>query len=337
MPVSGPRILATSFVTDRKSDGTIFPAAGGNSADARVQSVYWRCIVVLYASARINDPDLELRFYTNCEPPELDGRRVRDILDGFGVSTIILPLTHRFTDNRSRSWGNVLYFMDVMASLAAEPGDRALALVDSDVVMTGPVDALFTPLDRYDFVGYGVERPADEDINGLDRNAMTALAAGLFGRAFPAPVLDFGGELLVTTADAWRRHGPLFEDLYRQALAGGERMGRISTEEHFYSIIFAGLNGVVARDTGVLKRLWTARTFSTVEPGDERYALWHLPAEKRYGLRYLYQALRARRFATDIPAPQFRAMAQTACGIPRAGPGKRLRDGWEQVRRKLAG
>lgn len=320
------RVLATSFVTDLGHEGTIFPAAGGNSADPKVQAVYWRCIAVFYYSARINNPQLSLVFFTNYEPPVLDGVPFRSILEKLGVEIVLVPMTHRFTDKRSQSWGNVLYFLDIMDRVERDNFCDAIMLVDSDVVVVGNLDAMYATLSGREFVGYAVHRPVDENINGLSRLEMTQIAAEVFDVHPSGPVTDFGGELFACTLAAWRRNRHIFDRIYDLALNGDGLLKRISTEEHFYSLAYAVLGDKVGVDTTFLKRLWTAYKFSTVRPGDENYAIWHLPAEKRYGIADLYAVVRDGGFDLAMSPAAFKALAQRQCGIPRRGPVKSVRD-----------
>ena len=326
------RVLATSFITDTASEGTIFPSAGGNSADSRVQAVYWRCIVVFFNSARINNPGLTLRFFTNTEPPELDGRTVRSILEGLGVEIRIVALTHRLVEGGEKSsWGNVLYFLDVLDSQLDEPDGQLFVLADCDVVVARSVAPLFEMLGQSDFVGYVVGLPANDDINGMTRTSLTRAAVELFDRSFPEPVLDYGGELLGTRIGAWKQQRHLFHRLLEDAGAGKGAAADVRTEEHMFSIVFAGLGEAAKADTSVLKRMWTSRQFNTVQPGDERFAMWHLPAEKRYGLKYLYKYLKRHDFRPDLDPGEFRQVAMKECGIPSKRIGKVLRDSLVRV------
>jgi len=311
-------------VTDRPAEASIYPAAGGVSSDSAVQEVYWRAIVVFYTSARVNNSTLRLMFFTNGEPPVVAGHSVRALLEALGVEIRIVPMSRRISRPQVTHWGNVLYFIDVLDALAQEDRDTRIVLTDCDVVVAGPVDGVFAELGSHEFVGYVLDRPATELINGIDRLEMTALAGEIFGTRFDTPIRHFGGELFATTIAAWLRHRHLFHDLFARAQAGGPFVN-VCTEEHFFSIVFAGIPDSVAEARGAIKRMWTARTVRTVERGDELLPLWHLPAEKRYGIRYLFDALAARRFALPPPA-QFRRTAQKYCGIPHAGLAKIARD-----------
>lgn len=327
-------LLATGFVVDGIGEGTMFPSAGGNSADRRVQEVYWRCLTVLFASARITNPGQPLALFTNVDLPVVEGIDLASVLDRYEVGVRRVPLTARLETNPTASWGNVLYFFDILASLATEAGDLKIAVLDSDVVVTGALDPLWALLDGRPFAGYEVETGLDDAINGLSRRDMTRIVAELAG-APVAPVAHYGGELLATTVAAWNEHAPNFRRQFAQAAAGVGPARAVRTEEHIFSIAFATLGVPVARANAIMRRIWTSPRFNDVRPGDEMLPLWHVPAEKRYGLRDLYHDLARRGFPARMDAAEFRGLALRRCGLPAKSAAKIARDGIRQAAAKL--
>ncbi|MDE2436139.1 MAG: hypothetical protein KGM49_07765 [Sphingomonadales bacterium] len=329
-----PTILATGLVIDRQGQGTTFPSAGGNSANSKVQAVYWRCVVAFFASARLADPHQRLALFCNDEPPTIDGVQITRVLARYGVELRRVPLTTRLSADRTTSWGNALYFHDIMTSLEGEPDSLRLALVDSDVLVTQPLDRLFAMLDRAEFVGYPVETAPDEVVNGMTPREMAVCAGGLVGKPFQ-PLVHFGGELFATAVGAWKRHSKLFRAILDQAAYGQGPGSGITTEEHVYSIAFALLGNDVATAEGLIKRIWTSPRHNTVQPGDENLPIWHLPAEKRYGLADLFHWLARNDFPVTLPPGQFLEKAKALCGVPTKSPSKWIRDGARQVIAKL--
>jgi hypothetical protein len=327
-------LFATGFVVDAPDQGTTFPSSGGNSGNPKVQAIYWRCIVALFASARIANPAQRLALFCNVRPPVLDGADLAKVLEGYGVELRLVPLTARLPQGRTAAWGNVLYFFDILTALEGEPDEMRFALVDSDVLVTAAIDPLWALLDAADFAGYVVNTGEDEPVNGLTRREMAAVASGLTGRDF-APLSHFGGELFVTSIGTWKRNRALFGAILDQATSGNGPAAGVLTEEHIFSIVFALLDGPAADARGIIKRIWTSPRHSTAAPGDENLPIWHLPAEKRYGLADCYHWLAARGFPTDIPAEGFRQTAMRLCAVPRKSADKWLRDGLRQVAAKL--
>jgi hypothetical protein len=328
-------MLATGFVVDQPQQGTLFPSAGGNSGDPRVQAVYWRCLTMFFASARITNPDLRLALFSNATPPRIGKIDIAEVLDRYGVELHRVPLTARLAPDRTAAWGNVLYFYDVMAALADEAPDLRFALMDSDVLVTAPLDPLFDLLNGYDFAGYVVkETPPDQAVNGMTRLQMDSAARQIGGdhAAFPK---HFGGELLLTTPAAWATHQALFVGLLNDAQSGSGPGAGVRTEEHAFSIAFAAMQTKVAQANSVMKRIWTSPRYNNALAGDENLPLWHLPAEKRYGLRDMFTYLVARGFPVEMDSAELRKLAMRLCGIPIKSPAKQLRDGIWQVAARL--
>lgn len=329
-----PTLLATGFVVDAPDEGTTFPSAGGNSASPRVQAVYWRCLVALFASARITNPDQRLALFCNVRPPLVYGVDIAAVLERYGVELRLVPLTARLPQGRTAAWGNVLYFFDILTALEAEDDDLRFALVDSDVLVTAPLDPLWALLDQAEFAGYVVETAEDEPVNGMTRRTMATAASDLSGQDF-APLPHFGGELFATTIGAWKRNRTLFDTMLEQANTGSGPAAGVLTEEHIFSIAFALLQKPPADAGGIIKRIWTSPRYNTAAAGDEMLPLWHLPAEKRYGLADFFVWLGQRDFPTEMPASQMRAKAMRLCAVPTKSLFKLIRDGLRQIAGKL--
>jgi hypothetical protein len=335
--MSGSRdIFCTGFIADAPDQGTIFPSAGGNSADPKVQAVYWRCLTVLFASARITNPDQRLVLFSNVTPPVVDGLDLARILpERYGVELRRVALTARLARELTPSWGNVLYFFDILASLGEEPDDTRLAVVDSDIVVTGSLAPLFASLDSHDYALYPVSTADDENVNGLSPRQMGAIVGQIRPELGLAPITHFGGEMFACSLGTWRRDAAVFQRLLEDAGSGSGPAAAVRTEEHIYSIA-SRLLGVAVADAGAqLKRIWTSPRFSTVADGDEALALWHLPAEKRYGFRDMFGALARQGFPAAMDGAAFHALARKLFGIPRKGLVKKTYDGIRQVGAKL--
>lgn len=332
--MTGSTLLATGFVVDAPDQGTFFPSAGGNSANPKVQAVYWRCLVALLASARISNPDQRLALFCNVRPPVVDGVDIAAVLERYGVELRLVPMTARLPQGRLASWGNVLYFFDILTELEAEDDDLRFALVDSDVLVTAALDPLWALLDQAEFAGYVVETAEDEPVNGMTRRSMAQAARGLDGRDFD-PLPHFGGELFATTIGAWKRNRALFDTMLQQASTGSGPASGVLTEEHIFSIAFALLANPPADAHGIIKRIWTSPRYNTAASGDERLPLWHLPAEKRYGLADFFKWLVRQDFPVNMPASALRAKAMRLCAVPRKSLLKLIRDGLRQFASKV--
>lgn len=332
--MNGTNILATGLVIDGQKDGTLFPSAGGNSADSRVQATYWRCVIALFASARMSNPALHLVLFCNTAPPVLDGVNLAATLDRYGVELRQIPLSTRLARGRTSAWGNVLYVFDILASLEEEPGNTALALVDSDVLVMQPLDVLFERIRHSEMVGYQVDSAMDAPINGMTLRSLADAARGLDPAADRQP-RHLGGELFGITLAKWKEHRAIFSAILDQARRGSGPAAGVLTEEHVFTIAAMQI-GLGVRDANdLIKRIWTSPYHSTIQPGDEKLAMWHLPAEKRYGLADLYRWLASAGFSTALEQSAFRRKAMALCGVPTKSVAKIASDGVRQIAARL--
>ena len=328
-------ILATGFVVDSPDEGTLFPSAGGSSGSPRVQAVYWRCLIVLFAIARIMNPDLRLMLFSNVRPPVVDGHDLAAVLEKYGVEHRQVPLTTRLDRQLTSSWGNVLYFFDIMGALADLPPETRIALVDSDVLVAGVLAPLFDLLNASDYGYYRVDTADDFDVNGLSPREMGAIASQIAGRAASHPIAHFGGEMFLGTVGAWQRDRAVFEAVLRDAIAGEGVAAAVRTEEHVYSIAAEVIGAPVSLANGEINRIWTAPDHNTAKRGDENLALWHLPAEKRFGLNDLFHDLGRAGFPTTMQPEQWRALARRRSGLPAKSLSKVFRDSYRRIAAKL--
>lgn len=332
--MNGSNILATGLVIDEGEDGTLFPSAGGNSADSRVQATYWRCVIALFASARMSNPSLHLVLFCNTAPPVLDGVNLAATLDRYGVELRQVPLSTRLARGRTAAWGNVLYVFDILAALEKEPEDTALTLVDSDVLVMQPLDELFERIRLSDFVGYEVGSALDAPINGMTLRSLAEAARGLDPSAERQP-RHLGGELFGITLANWKKHRVIFAAILDQAQRGSGPAAGVLTEEHVFTIAAMQIGAGVSDVNDLIKRIWTSPYYSTVRPGDELLAMWHLPAEKRYGLADLYRWLERAGFPTELEPSALRQKAMALCGVPVKSASKIVRDGVRQIAARL--
>ena len=323
-------LIAAGLVIDTTANGTFFPSAGGNSANPRVQAIYWRCVTMLMLSARVTNPDARLALFSNADPPCLGGVSLTQVLDGIGVEVHSVDARTRLAPGTVKSFGNVLYFMDIFDSLQSEPDDTAVLLLDCDVLLTKQIDPVFNAVRSYDFAGYRLETGDDEDVNGLTLSDMSRVATMIFGEQETLPCQHFGGEIFGASLGSWRRHRSIFKRMLDHSLTHG-----LLTEEHMFSVAFARRGCSVFEAGAFIRRIWTSPLHNTAQKSDSDLAMWHVPAEKRYGLHDLFYTMANRGFPIDIASEEFVTIAANCCGIPKKSPTKIVHDGARQIASKL--
>ncbi len=311
-----PTLLATGFIADTPDEGTVFPSAGGNSGDPRVQAIYWRCIVMFFASARITNPTQRLALFSNVAPPVVDGVDIAAVFDRYGVECRRVALNTRLAQGRTKSWGNVLYFHDILESLGGESDDLRFALADSDVLVTRDLAALWHLLDAQAYAGYVVGTAADEMVNGLPPRQMTAIAGAIGGTGDAGIVDHYGGELLALRIETLRQDREVFRNLVEATLDQTGPAAGILTEEHIFSIAFALMPGKVASANAAIKRIWFSARFNTARPGDKTRRSGICPPKSAMASAICSTILPPRAFRPPWTPMNFAASRASAAGSP---------------------
>lgn len=203
-----------------------------------------------------------------------------------GVRVHVHPFQHQAP--LGPAFSASLYTLDALNALDCELGDspRPLMLIDPDCVVSDLLDPVFAACDQK--VGaYPLDHEPSDDINGLTRDGAAQLA-GELDRGRPELATHYGGEVYVFDRKLLAGVRASAEKAYAFS-AECARIGgaAFTTEEHILSYC---LRHVPVEDLRpYMKRIWTAPSFNTVAPGDQRLAIWHLPAEKGRGFTRAYR------------------------------------------------
>ncbi|MFN2098877.1 hypothetical protein [Altererythrobacter sp. MF3-039] len=322
--------IATWFVADNQADATFFPQVGARSDCSEAQAVYWRCAVVFFTSSLAVNPHAPHAFYTNCEPPEIDGLDIGLLFERWGIEVVQLPITFRLDSGAVESWGNQFYVFDILRHFVHQEDDEQLVLLDSDCIWLEPVDTLAEAIAEHGALTYPLddnEHREGEPINGLSREGMARFTMR-HGAKAQERIEYCGGEIIAVDRLTAGRIVESFAKLWPHLQADVADSPR--EEAHLLSVIYA-LEGIaIGTAERFIRRMWTTFRYNNLAPSDRWLTLWHLPAEKRTGFTNLFE-----RIAAD-PAADPRTGADalgltfenycTAMGWPHRGPVKFIRD-----------
>lgn len=275
---------------------TAFYHAAGRSPNAWTFSeqsklnMYYRCMVVCYASIRRLYPEAQLSLFTNKDLPDPYNGQLKSL----GVNTVICA--SRYVDDPAFKNGfpGCLYTLDVIKHLALhQSGDfSTLILLDSDCIVRHRLEGMLEKLGSEEDASYAYEPgyPVNMVANGQSRASLT-LALSYFSGNMPAPPIPlYGGEFYGLPATALPKLAKRIEIFWAWMKTEGIKFfGDNLTEEHVMSAVLAQSCGTVYSARGLVKRIWTASAFSTVDGSESEIPIWHLPSEKKKGFVRLYQ------------------------------------------------
>jgi len=289
-----PTTISTWLYAEAPGEESVYPQVIGHGAPSstRFQAVYWRCVAVFFASLARHDDAAARLLYTNVNRvPTVDGHDLAAFLDRLGVEVVTLPYTFQPPEGYFGAWRNQFYVFDVARHLAGLLVDDAVGMVlDSDCVWArGPV-RMAAMTRRHGALTYDLGLPDGGDQNGLSLDDMAALYADLDGVPPEAPPPYIGGELIAATGDVLRQLDARVDTLWAEMLRR-HRAGRpkFNEEAQALSYLYHALGVAYGTANPYLRRIWT-----TLLKGDDArgpdldLTLWHVPGEKRFGLRRLF-------------------------------------------------
>ena len=327
-------VVATWFYEQEEAEGGAYAQMRGDSSSESYRDVYRRCLGVFFRTARLANPEAELVLVLN-RPWRRDASTVADevsaLLDSVRVSTQVAEYTFSPPRTWPEAWRNQFFVFDALGVLAASSSaDDSIVLLDSDVVWTCSerTGGLWSELRAARSLTMHMDYAPDQPVNGMARRDLTHLAEDLGLEIGGRIVLPYcGGELVGLAGDTAAAVYGDAREVWPQIVARHERseLGGMD-EAHVLSMLYANLGLATGNATPFIKRLWTQPfRYRNTAPGDEDLAIWHVPAEKRYGLRRLYGAL-SRMPEGDVATWVRPATLGPYLGVPRNTAEKVVRD-----------
>ncbi len=336
-------VISTWSYAGRPGEESVYPQVGGRSSSTWFQAVHWRCVVDFFAaSARVN-PDARHRLYTDeAAVPDVDGFDTAAFLRRHGVETVVLPYASKPPAGDVGAWADPFYVLDVTAHLAETLApDAVCVLLDSDCVFTRPVGPLVDAAREHGALTFDAQIGPDEDQNGLTPRQMGRIYTELGGAsgdgADPIPAY-VGGEIVAGTAQALRAVTAEARAVWPERLRRHEAgLPTFNEEAHLLSYVYHRLGLPVGTADPFIDRMFTGFRGATVRPGHQDMMIWHLPNEKRLGLRRLFRAVRDDDswFWDGAPDAAWRARLGRTLGVPGRTPTKWARDLGRAVRDKV--
>ena len=128
---------------------------------------------------------------------------------------------------------------------------------------------------------------------------------------------------------------PVWEEMLRRHAEG---LPKFNEEAHLLSYLYRRLGIAEGTANAFIERIYTSlKDGKNVAPEHLGLMLWHLPNEKRYGLRRLFPDVmdRASWFWTGAPDAAWRRRLGRVLGVPRRTPTKALLDVSAALRDKV--
>lgn len=312
--------IATWFYKEDDGEACFYPQVGrGNSP--LTQSIYMQIQVPFFTTFRFYNPQAKLLFFTNLEREQLPDYLLK-LFEKTSTEVVTLPYRCKPPKGWYKAWMNQFYLYDMLQEMGKRmQPDDTLTVSDADCLCRKPLDGLFKQVREKGSALYKREHERGKAINGTSIEQMEAVYEGCYGEK--KTLNYYGGEFIALTGKAVAMVNEEYPVLWRYNTSQPEGSPRLHEEAHMFSVLAARIG--LCNDTAnkYVKRMWTG-VYINVVRGDEELPVWHLPSEKKTGLRRLFRLLEKEGGITD--ERRFWKKAGAWCGVPHVSVAKRASD-----------
>ena len=287
----GQRVISTWLYLEGIEEGGQYPQVPGNSSSPKFHDIYKRCLVTFFHSARVANPEAHLYLFCNLDF-RASGRKIdqqlTEIFRKLDVEFVVTPFTFK-PPTEQILWRNQFYVLNILDELLSRVNENDLCLIlDSDIIWTGTstTNELWASLEQNGSLTMLPITNEEEEINGYSLNDLNSLSKVL-GNLDSSRISYAGGEFIALRGDVLKSVIVMSEEIwwgYLKILENSQI--RFIEEAHFLSIVYSIVGIPFGSGDAYIRRIWTQLFhFKNRQESDIFLACWHLPAEKRFGIR----------------------------------------------------
>lgn len=308
--------IATWFYKESKDEASFYPQLGRKGDSSLVHSVYMQIQVPFFTTFKHFNPSSLFLFFTNIHKEELP-QYLQDMFKALNIEVITLPYNKRPPRNWHNAWQNQFYLYDILEYMGSRMDDYdSLLICDADCICSKPLDGLFDITEKCGSALYEFITDRTAQINGITLEGMSTFYEKCFQEKPSTPITYYGGEFMAFRGDIIKRINDLYPDVWKFNLECSERnIPKLNEEAHLISIMAEKLKIRNSHANTYVKRMWTSPQFNNINPNDAEYPVWHLPYEKKRGLKYLFNFFMKEQFVVRSEN-DFIKKAKYFTGIP---------------------
>jgi hypothetical protein len=292
------KIISTWVYLDGEDEKSKYPnnSVKADSASPEFQAIYWRCVVVFFATSLRFHKDVRHILFTNTENiPTVDGMNISDFFAKNGVEIIVVRNKYPLPNGYYSSFRNQFFEFSIIESIAEKIGSEdGFLMLDSDCIFSKSTEDIFQKLKLEESaITYAVGPSKDYKINGVTGTDMQELF-----EVFKFPVkfqpIYSGGEVLFCKGKFLKSVTNDFPPLYKELLNRFEKgMIKFNEEAHVLSFFYYKYGASIGKLDSYIKRMWTNHNyFRNVVTEDEERTIWHLPNEKGGGFEKMFNDIK---------------------------------------------
>ncbi|MDY2883006.1 MAG: hypothetical protein SOT71_10175 [Romboutsia timonensis] len=248
---------------------------------------YYMNMVNLYQTINIsqNKNKCKMNLFTNKNIPD----EFKNIFNELEVEVILSQNNHLPPEGYSDMWQGTFFYIDAIEYYSKiMNNDDILIMLDPDCIVLKDFSPILKKIQNDKVLNYQLYYPIEQSQNGL---SMLELSNILKDESDVEAVPEvYGGEIYGFSGSIINRFSKELELAWNMSIRRfNENKTYFKTEEHIFTYVFYKLSYIKGNANEFIKRIWTAPIYRNVEKDDDKYIIWHLPAEKNRGLIKIYK------------------------------------------------
>lgn len=224
----------------------------------------------------MSNPDIDVALITNQDLPEAYGV----LFDAAAIKVVIVPFDN-FRMPDSFQWQYAFYKLAVLEHIVSNSDYDYILGLDTDTYVKGSLENLWTECD-YDLpILYGLD--VLDGKKQIEKDYLKLMTTFRY-------IQQIGGEFIAGNKKSLQLLNKHNTDIYRIIKDSDYDIDNKSGDEAILSMAASEIKYISARP--FMRRYWTRKAFYEVDFSAERVPVWHLPAEKNFGLFKAYTLLK---------------------------------------------
>ncbi|MET7030070.1 hypothetical protein [Sediminicola luteus] len=321
--------ISTWFCADKEGEESNYAQTGEKSSSKKHQDIYWRCIVVFFISSKYQNPSKKHLLFTNVNKlPNVDGIDLNVLFQKLEIEIVYAAYKYKTPIGYYGAWRNQFYIFSVLEYIADNfKLESNFLILDSDCVITKSTDSLFNDARlNGGFLSYIVEYGEQHVVNGISRRDMKIIYEDLYGGIISHVPEYHGGEFFLANVVNITQIYKDFVNLWPILLERHNKEKiKFNEEAHTLSFLYFKNNLQGGGANSHIKRIWTNPVFyRNVLKDDVLLTIWHIPAEKTVGFKYLFGKFKDLDFNLTENKFEFKKLISKQFGIPNLTLGHKL-------------
>ncbi|WP_410501909.1 hypothetical protein RIF24_14185 [Exiguobacterium acetylicum] len=285
------------FYSESLGEESEYKNIKSKSSSSNFQNIYWESMIVMFSSVAKTNPDAKKILFIN---KVSSNKRHIELLKKLSVEIVEIEYLSKPPKNHWKAWQSTFFILDALNYLKDKvQKDDFVYFLDLDCLVLKDFRDINRVLKKDKILNYVINY-ADSDVVHenlvIDMKKSYATALNIESEKFNY----HGGEIYGVYGNE------MLNKLYLELKISwekslNEKKINFNTEEYLFNYVFMKNNWSFGNANNFVKRIWTdSSSFRNVEDSDMNLTIWHVPAEKNYGLRKIYKYLADDKKANDF-------------------------------------